>query len=240
MYDKWAYHHRDVFRADIWSWDMPGFGRTGTRGHFDAAAAYTSLAGLVAAIKSRQNKPLFLLGSSFGMFIATAGLAIEGIDGAAAQAGILVPGGPALTMMRALYSSPPMQAFLASPVGQACWVNTDEVNNADVNYGDPVIARHMKTDPERLLAMKLSGLATLANFEPAEPLLQNTKPFLLVVAEHDRMLGGIEQVKANFDAIGGPTRLLIKQGSDKHQLMLSETEWFSSQLDAWCRTCSGQ
>lgn len=236
MYDNWAYHHRDEYGADVWSWDMPGFGRTGKRGHFDAAETYVALSRLVAEIKSRQSRPLFLVGSSFGMFIASAGLCIEGVDGAVAQAGFLIPGGPALTLMRALYTSPPMQLFLASPVGQASWINTDEFNNADENYGDPAVARHMKTDPNRLIAMKLTGLATLARFDPPQPLSANTKPFLMVVAEHDRMLGGIDQVQANFAAVGGPTRLLVRQGSDKHQIMLSETAWFSAEVDAWCRS----
>jgi len=237
MYDRWAVHHRDHYGIDIWSWDMPGFGQTGERGHFDAPAAYEALNRLVVEVRSHRKEPLFLLGSSFGAFIASAGLCIDGVDGAIAQAGMLIPGGPALTMMGALYGSPPMRAFLASPAGQACWINTDELNNADENYGDPAVAEQMRTDPDRLVAMKLSGLATLAGFAPPRPLSGNTKPFLLVVAEFDRMLGGIDQVRANFDAVGGPTSLLIKPGSNKHQLMLSETEWFSSQIDAWCRTC---
>ena len=237
MYDKWAHHHRDTFGADVWSWDMPGFGRTGARGHFDAAGTYAALTRLVAEIRTRQSRPLFLMGSSFGMFIASAGLCIDGVDGAVAQAGFLIPGGPALSAMRMLYTSPPMQMFLASPVGQACWINTDEVNNADVNYGDPAVARHMKTDPDRLVAMKLTGLATLAHFDPPQTLSKNTKPFLMVIAEHDRMLGSVDQVRANFEAVGGPTTLLVKKGSDKHQIMLSETEWFSEQVDAWCKTC---
>ncbi len=235
MYDKWAYHRQGKFGADIWSWDMPGFGRTGTRGHFDAAATYAALTRLVAEIRTRQSKPLFLVGSSFGMFIASAGLCIDGVDGAVGQAGFLIPGGPALTAMRMLFASPPMQMFLASPIGQACWINTDEVNNADENYGDPAVALHMKSDPDRLVAMKLIGLATLAHFEPPQPLLKNAKPFLMVVAEFDRMLGGVDQVRANFEAVGGPTTVLIKNASDKHQIMLSETEWFSEQVDNWCK-----
>lgn len=236
MYDPWAFHHRDTYGADVWSWDMPGFGHTGERGHFDAATTIQALARVVAEIRDCRHQPLFLVGSSFGVFAAAAGLGIDGVDGAVAQAGVLIPGGPTLMAMRALYSSPPMQAFLASPVGQACWINTDEINNADVNYGDPVVARHMKTDPDRLVAMKLSGLATLAGFEPSQPLSTNTKPFLMLVAQFDRMLGGLDQVRSNFAGVGGPTTLRVKENSDKHQLMLSETAWFSHEVDAWCRT----
>lgn len=234
MYDKWAIHHRDHFRTDIWSWDMPGFGMSGSRGHIDASATYSTLTRLVAEILSRQDKPLFLMGSSFGVFIASAGLCIEGVFGAIGQAGVLIPGAPLLTMMRALCTSPPMQAFLTSPIGQACWINTDEVNNADENYGDPTVAAHMKNDPNRLEAMKLSEFATLAGFSPPHSLSTNNKPFLMVVAEFDRMLGGLAAVRTNFNFVGGPTTLLIREGSNKHQIMLSETEWFSEQVDAWC------
>jgi len=235
MYDKWASFHRDRYQADIWSWDMPGFGRTGTRGHFDASDTYLALTRLVAEIPSRQDKPLFLLGSSFGVFVASAGLCIDGVFGAIGQAGVLIPGAPLLNMMRVLYTSPPMHAFLTSPIGQACWINTDEVNNADENYGDPAVAAHMKNDPDRLQAMKLGGFASLARFDPPQPLSANTKPFLMVVAEFDRMLGGLEAVRTNFSFVGGPTTLLIREGSNRHQIMLSETEWFSEQVDGWCR-----
>lgn len=136
MYDKWAIHHRETFGTDVGSWDMPGFGRTGVRGHLDAAA-----------------------------------------------------------MIEAL---------------------------------------QMHSDPDRLVVMKLSGLATLPEFDPPKPLAENTKPFLMLVAEFDRLFGGIEQVKSNFAVVGGPTTLVVKDGSDKHQLMLIETAWFSQQIDAWC------
>jgi len=235
MYDQWAFHHRNRYGADVWSWDMPGFGRTGVRGHFDADATFDALNRVIAEIRARQDKPLFLLGSSFGVFAAAAGLCIDGVDGAVAQAGVLIPGGPTLMGMRALFSSPSMQMFLATSVGQACWINTDEINNADENYGDPVVAHQMRSDPDRLVAMKLSGFATLAQFEPPQPLAANAKPFLMLVAEFDRLLGGVDQVRSNFSTVGGPTTLLVKEGSDKHQLMLSETVWFSDQVDAWCR-----
>ncbi|MGE0387236.1 MAG: alpha/beta hydrolase [Gammaproteobacteria bacterium] len=235
MYDEWAYPYREQYRADIWSWDQVGFGRTGRRGHADAPASYRALQRMIEEIRTHHAKPIFTLGSSLGCLMASASLCLDGVAGAVAQCSYLVAGGPAHRQSRALFENPAMKAFMGSALGKACWVDLDQLIDWEKNYGSAQAGRRIMENPNHLSMMHLAGHESMAMFEPPFPLSQNRKPFMMMVAEHDPMLGGIEHVRENFQSVGGPTELIVKEGSHYHQLMFFHREWFSGTMDRWCR-----
>ncbi len=240
MYGDWAIPFRDKYGPDIWSWDQVGFGQTGKRGYFDAPATYDAMKRLIAEIRKHHDKPIFTLGSSFGCLMATSSLCIDELAGAIAFCSYLVTGGPSQIGMRQMFAQPAMEAFVSSPLGQACWIDLDQLIDWEKNYGDREAGRKIKENPQHLSKMHLSGYRSLAMWDPPKPLAQNTKPYLMMVAENDPMLGGVENVRKNFETIGGPTELMVKEGSPYHQIMFFESEWFSSSVDSWCRKIIAQ
>ena len=234
MYDPFVLPYVQKHDIDVWAWDQPGFGQTGTRGDFDFEVAREGLQALEAEIRSQHDKPIFVMGNSFGGAIASSALFDDSVQGVVVSASPLIMGSPTLQKARQMFASPPMQGFLNSPMGSNAFLDLDAAINWDENYGDPKAAREIVAHPLHQGRMRLSGWASIALWEPPRPLAENKKPMLMIFAERDPMLPGVDALKKEFDAVGGPTEMIVRD-TDKHQLMLFDTEWTIGALDGWFR-----
>ena len=235
MYDDFCYPYIEKHKVDIWAWDQPGFGQTGNRGHFDMDVAYAALQDVVKEIRTQHDKPIFVMGNSFGGAVSSASLYIDEVAGAVATATTLVMGTQVSVGLSMMLDNPVMDGFLSTPFGQASYVSLDEMINWEENYGDPKRGREICEHPQHQGSLRLSSWSSIAKWKLPHPIAENKKPFMLIVAERDPMIpGGVDSVNAVFEGVGGPTKLVVRD-SDKHQLMLFDTDWFIEQLDSWCK-----
>lgn len=233
IYDDFCLPFIEATRADVWSWDHPGFGMSGVRGEWTFEEAYNGIKAVIAEIKAQHDKPIFVLGSSFGAVIASACAYLDDVAGVIIQGSFLAVGTPLYEQMTSLFSNPAMDLFLGSPFGQASLLPLDKMINWEENYGGVQKAREITQSPQHTGEVKLQSFASSFSWKGAPyPMSKNTKPFAIIIAERDPMLvsgGGPDAAQSVIESIGGPTKLTVKD-SDKHQLMLFHTDWFIQEL----------
>ena len=233
MYDRFCYPFAER-NVDIWSLDLPGFGRTGERGVFTADEQHRAVAALAREIRKAHDRPIFCLGSSLGAYHASAASYLEEVHAVIVSASPILCDGPMVQGMAQLFGGQPVQALLNAPrIGDGLILDLDKVIDWEKNYGDLETARAIVADPNHTGQIMLKSWASMMCWKPPRPLAENTKPFFFMIAEHDP-LAPLETTKPTFDAVGGPTELKVFK-TDKHQIMLFHTEEYSEILDEWCR-----
>lgn len=236
IYDDFCLPLIEKTGVDIWSWDHPGFGQSGTSGEWTFEEAYTGLQAVVAEIRSYHNKPIFVLGSSFGAVIASAAAYLDDVAGVIIQGSFMSVGTPQYEQISGLFSNPAMDMFFATPFGQATLLSLDKMIDWDHNYGSAEKASEIISSPLHTGVVKLASFASTFSWQGAPyPMSENTKPFAIMIAEHDPLLtagGGADGAREMIKNIGGPSKLIIKD-SDKHQLMLFHTDWFIEEMHGY-------
>ena len=102
----------------------------------------------------------------------------------------------------------------------------------DVDYGFTGATEQKKLDPYNTWSYDLASWASFMQYEPPQPLADNTKPVLYTAGEKDPNITP-EILQMVADAIGGPVTVEIFPDG-VHQLMLFETEAFSTLVHDFC------
>lgn len=233
MYDRFAEPFSHQRNVEIWSFDLPGFGDTGTRGFFTAAEQLAATERIAAEMRIAHDVPIFALGSSMGSYHASAASYMDDLAGVVLSAGHFFCDGPGKSASQRLFSSPPLQALMGSPMGKSLMIDLDIMIDWEKNYGDQEHARWVVSHEKHTSQASLESWITLFEWEPPKPLSENDKPMIMLIAEADPLVP-LELAKKGFDYIGGPTELVVFP-TDQHQVMLFHTGPYSEALDEWAR-----
>lgn len=233
IYDIFCEHHC-AKGADIWSYDAPGHGRSTTnrpRGQWTMDEWAQASRDWAAHVKKTTGLPVFTLGSSLGVAAAISARDEPAVSGVICMGSLAVPGSPLLVEPSAPWRSDEVKAVLAQ-IGRGAALNIDSFFNFDNDYGYIGAAEQKKLDPYNTWTYDLASWASLFQYDPPQPLDQNTKPVLYTAGEKDE-LAPAEALQFMAASIGGPVQLEIFPDAG-HQLMLFETEKFSDVVHKFC------
>ena len=233
MYDRFALPFTQERNVEVWSFDLPGFGDTGTRGVFTAAEQLAATEHIAAEMSASHDVPIFALGSSMGSYYASASSYMDDIAGAVLSAGHFFCDGPGKNASRKLFSSPPLQTLMGTPMGRSLMIDLDIMIDWGKNYGDQEHAKWVVAHEKHAQQASLESWITLFDWEPPWPLSENKKPMIMLIAEADPLVP-LDLAKKGFDYIGGPTEFVVFP-TNQHQVMLFHTGPYSDALDDWAR-----
>lgn len=234
MYDDFSYPFQDRTGADIWSLDCPGFGLSGRgRGEFTIGEFEAALDAVIAEIRTHHAKPIFTLGNSMGGILSSIGFYKDEIRGVCVSASPLTVTSPFYQMAGQALNNPGTEALFALRWSDYMYISLWELMDLEKNYGDPERAKAMGENPLHSDMIKLKSWASLFSYQPPYPLTENKKPFLFISADRDPMFPP-ETRDALLASVGGPQEVLIID-SDKHAVMLVNTEEYIEKFDSWAR-----
>lgn len=213
--------------ADVWSIDLPGFGRsasTGRRGKFTVDEWVAATVGLVEHVSDSTGLPVVVLGSSLGALPASGALVSSDLIEAAVLMGSSFGG---VRGKNSPWRSADGQAILAM-LGETATVQIDRLVNFDIDYGYAGAGAEKKRDPLNTWEFDLASWASLDLYDPPIGPEQNTKPVMFAVGENDP-LSPPSRVQETADQVGGPVEVFI-QPQGVHQLMLFHTADFVSAI----------
>ena len=233
IYDVFCEHHA-AKGADIWSYDAPGHGRSTTnrpRGQWTMDEWAQASRDWATHVKQETGLPVFTLGSSLGVAAAISARDAPSVSGVICMGSLAVPGSPLLAGASAPWRSEEFKAIIGQ-LGRGAALNISSFFDFDKDYGYVGAAAQKKLDPYNTWTYDLTSWASLFQYDPPEPLDQNTKPILYAVGEKDELVPA-PALEAMVAGIGGPVSVEVFEGAS-HQLMLFETEKFSDLVHAFC------
>ncbi len=233
IYDKFCEHHV-AKGAELWCYDAPGHGRSTTnrpRGTWTMEEWAQASRDWATHVHELTGLPVFTLGSSLGVAPAISAIDSPAVTGAILMGSAAVPGSPVLAKASEAWRSPEVAAVLAQ-VGRGARLDIPTFFNFDVDYGFQGATEQKKLDPYNTWSYDLASWASFFQYEPPQPLADNTKPVLYAVGDKDPNVTP-EVVQMVADGIGGPVRVEIF-ADGPHQLMLFETDAFSNLVHEFC------
>lgn len=235
IYDVFCEHHA-AKGVDIWSYDAPGHGRSTmnrARGTWTMDEWAQASRDWAAHVKQKTGLPVFLLGSSLGAAAAISAIDEDAVDGVIIMGSAAVPGSALVRAATEDWRNPAVNNIIES-LGRAVRLDIDIMFNFDEDYGYKGASEQKKSDPLNTWSYDLASWASFLQYDPPQPLSDNTKPVLFTAGTDDPNFppGTVEAIAGE---VGGPVSVEIFDGAH-HQLMLFETEKFSTCADQFCRT----
>lgn len=233
IYGPFCEHHA-AKGAELWCYDAPGHGRstsTRPRGQFTMAEWAQATRDFAAHVKAKTGLPVFALGSSLGVAAAISSVDSPDISGVICMGSLAVPGSPTIKSMTGHWRSEGLQQVL-DQMGRALRLDISLFFDFDEDYGYKGAGEAKKQDPLNTWSYDLASWASILNYDPPQPLSENTKPVLYTAGTKDPNIpdGVLEILVAE---IGGPVKLELFEDAG-HQLMLFNTEEYSSCVHAFC------
>jgi len=232
IYDAFCEHHAPK-GVDIFSYDAPGHGRSTTnrpRGQWKMEEWAQASMDYASYVKKLSGLPVFTMGSSLGVAAAISAISHDDVTGAILMGSTAVPGMPMLQMAGKPFRSDEWKAAIGLLQGAAT-LDIKRFFNFDEDYGYKGAQAQKEADPWNTWSYDLESWASLFQYEPPQPIGDNTKPVLYAVGEKDPTFPE-EMVKMAADAIGGPVDFQVFKDAP-HQLMLFHTEEFSNVVHEW-------
>jgi len=233
IYEVFCEHH-SAKGADLWSYDAPGHGRSTPnqpRGSWTLERWAQASRDYAAHVKAESGLPVFLVGSSLGVAAATSAIDSPDISGVICMGSVAVPSSPIVAARGAAYRSPDFIAILEQ-LGRGAQLDIEKFFNFDEDYGYTGAGQQKKLDPYNTWSYDLASWASIFQYDAPVPVADNTKPILFAVGEKDPNFPPAI-VEAVAKTIGGPVRIEIMKDAP-HQLMLFETEKFSTLVHDFC------
>ncbi|MEL6980956.1 MAG: alpha/beta hydrolase [Actinomycetota bacterium] len=238
IYDAFCEHHAPK-GAELWCYDAPGHGRSTTnrpRGTWTMDEWAQASRDWAAYVLELTGLPVFTLGSSLGVAPAISAIDAPAVTGAILMGSAAVPGSPLLDGVAAPWRTEEVAAVLAQ-VGRGARLDIGTFFDFDVDYGFKGATEQKRLDPYNTWSYDLASWASFFQYTPSQPLADNTKPVLYAAGGNDPTTKP-EVVKAVAETIGGPVTVEIFPDGP-HQLMLFETEAFSTLVHDFCTTNIG-
>ena len=175
--------------------------------------------------------PVFALGSSLGVAASISAIDSPAVSGAILMGSLAVPGSPLLADRAAPWRSADF-AQVIEQVGRGARLDIATFFDFDVDYGYTGATEQKKLDPYNTWSYDLASWASFFQYDPPQPLADNTKPILYTACENDALAprAAVEMMVAG---IGGPVEIEIVADAP-HQLMLFATDTFSDLVDEFC------
>ncbi|BAN02018.1 alpha/beta hydrolase [Ilumatobacter coccineus] len=233
IYNTFCEHHA-ARGAELWCFDAPGHGRSTPnqpRGTWTMDAWAQASRDWATHVHELTGLPVFTLGSSLGVSAAISAIDAPAVTGAILMGSAAVPGHPLLEGPSAPWRSDEVKAVLEQ-VGRAARLDIPTFFDFDVDYGFQGAAEQKKLDPYNTWSYDLASWASFFQYEPPQPLADNTKPVLYAAGEKDPNVTP-DVIRMIADGIGGPVTVEIFPDG-VHQLMLFETEAFSTLVHDFC------
>lgn len=189
IYDPFCATYAGSHAADVWSIDLPGFGRStngGRRGEFTASQWVDATVAAAEHIVDETGLPVVVKGSSLGVFAASAALLASDVIEAAVLMGMAVAGAGALIPGRPPhpFTTEAGQQILHE-FGRTAVVKIDRLVDFDIDYGFTGAAEEKRRDPLNTWEMDLASFASIFTYTPVARWSDNTKPLLFTVGELD-------------------------------------------------------
>ena len=233
IYDVFCEHHA-AKGAELWCYDAPGHGRSTTnrpRGTWTMEEWAQASRDWATHVHELTNLPVFTLGSSLGVAAAISVIDASAVTGAVLMGSAAVPGSALVESVAAPWRSDDVAAVL-NQVGRGARLDIGTIFNFDIDYGYQGAAEQKRLDPYNTWSYDLASWASFFQYTPPQPLADNTKPVLYALGENDPNATP-EVIRAVADGIGGPVTVEIFPDG-VHQLMLFETEAFSTVVHDFC------
>lgn len=234
IYDQFCCHHA-AQGADIWSYDAPGHGRSTPnrpRGTWDLEEWAQASRDLAAHVKKLTGLPVFLLGSSLGAAAASSAIDSDDVTGVIVMGSAAIPASALLQAMTEDWRDPVVQRLI-NQMGRALRLDIPLFFDFDTDYGYKGAAEQKKSDPLNTWSYDLASWVSIMNYQPPIPAAENKKPILFTAGSKDPNFppATIEAIAGEF---GDSATVKIFEGAP-HQLMLFETQAFSTAVDEFCR-----
>jgi len=230
IYDDFCAEHAPK-GAEIWTFDLPGHGKTeGAKGDWRIETAISTMRRVATEIEDRTKLPIYALASSMGSSVVLYGLEGTPQLRGAALMGAAIPYFSPLREGNDYLRSEPIQQ-LVSAFGNSLRLDLDRYLDFEKTYGDPEIAAQKKNDRLNTWTYGFADYVHFLTYEPDVPPSLNEKPIFVLVGENDPLFPP-QATQQVVDAIGGPTRFhVVPDGA--HQLMLFHTREFSDLVHGW-------
>ena len=233
IYDVFCEHHAPK-GAELWCYDAPGHGRSTTnrpRGTWTMDEWAQASRDWATHVNELTGLPVFTLGSSLGVAPAISAIDSPGVTGAILMGSAAVPGSSLVEHVAGPWRSDDVAAVLER-VGRGARLDIGTFFNFDVDYGYNGAAEQKRLDPYNTWSYDLASWASIFQYTPPQPLADNTKPVLYAIGDNDPNITP-DIVNAIAAEIGGPVTVeIFPDGA--HQLMLFETEAFSTAVHDFC------
>ena len=144
---------------------------------------------------------------------------------------VAVPSSPIVAAQGAAWRSPDVIQVLGQ-LGRGAQLDIEKFFNFDEDYGYTGAWQQKKLDPYNTWSYDLASWASIFQYDAPVPVADNTKPVLFAVGEKDPNFPPAI-VEAVAKTIGGPVQIEIVPDAG-HQLMLFETETFSTLVHDFC------
>ena len=221
IYDSFCERYATARRGDVWSIDLPGFGRSpsaGGRGSFTAEQWVEATCAVASHIRRTTGLPVVTKGSSLGVFAASGALIASDDVSAAVCMGYAFAGvGRLMDGGASPWATDAGRAILRQ-LGRNAVLKLDRFIDFDVDYGYSGATAEKRLDPLNTWEIDLASWASIYTYEAPAALETNTKPVLFAVGEHDP-LAPPSTVKAIADLIPGPVEFHVHPGGS-HQLKI--------------------
>jgi len=233
IYNTFCEHHI-AKGAELWCYDAPGHGRstpTRPRGTWTMDEWAQASRDWAAHVHELTGLPVFTLGSSLGVAAAISAIDSPAVTGAILMGSGAVPGSPVLQSYADMWGHEQVRAVLAQ-VGRGARLDIPTFFDFDVDYGFQGATEQKKLDPYNTWSYDLASWASFFQYVPPQPLAENTKPVLYAAGEKDPNIKP-EVLQMVAATIGGPVQVEVFPDG-VHQLMLFETEAFSTVVHDFC------
>jgi len=233
IYDVFCEHH-SAKGAELWSYDAPGHGRSTPnrpRGSWTLEEWAQASRDWAAHIKAETGLPVFLLGSSLGVAAAISAVDSPDVSGVICMGSAAVPSAPLIAARGAVWRSTEVIEVLEQ-MGRGAQLDIAKFFDFDVDYGYTGAGQQKKLDPYNTWSYDLKSWASIFQYDPPVPVADNTKPVLFASGEKDPNFPPAI-IEAVAKTIGGPVQIEVFDDAP-HQLMLFETEKFSTRIHEFC------
>jgi pimeloyl-ACP methyl ester carboxylesterase len=225
IYDPFCANYAGSHAADVWSIDLPGFGRStngGRRGEFTASQWVEATVTAADHIVEVTGLPVVVKGSSLGVFAASAALLASDVIEAAVLMGMAVAGAGAFIPGRPPhpFTTEAGQQILRE-YGRTAVVKIDRLVDFDIDYGFAGAADEKRRDPLNTWEIDLASFASIFTYTTSAPWIDNRKPLLFTVGEDDP-LSPPDRVRLVADHLPCPSEVYVHPRG-VHQLMLFHT-----------------
>ncbi len=155
-----------------------------------------------AHVRELTGPAVFTLGSSLGVAPAISAIDELAVTGAILMGSGAVPGSPLIQAYGQPWRSEEVAAVL-DQVGRGARLDIPTFFDFDVDYGFQGATEQKRLDPYNTWSYDLASWATLLQYEPPQPLADNSKPVLYAAGEKDPNVTP-DLIRTIADSIGAP------------------------------------
>mmetsp|Transcript_44895 Transcript_44895/g.141350 ORF Transcript_44895/g.141350 Transcript_44895/m.141350 type:complete len:362 (-) Transcript_44895:170-1255(-) len=235
---------KEGFSCAVYGIDLPGHGRSETRGEFTMQEMIASVGEAASWIKNTtRDGAVFLVGKGIGGEVAfQAGSVFEEVTGMVVN-GVLLPSEmkhrPQIEYVKGIVGEILQVLFGDAKLSLAAFISFErQFDRIDCGAAGACAWHHDREmyednlrDPLSLWAATFSSLRSLFTYKPVKSSLENETPILLLAGGQDKVIP-LASVRSVFERIGGPKLLRIDMEAG-HQVLQQHHKQAARLIVAW-------